>query len=295
MRYVATSLLALSLYAAMAHAGEAVNGTWLAVNNGAIPPTASPIAVGQFPGGRAVYVCRGRTAQKFVAVGRVVQGSNVCVVVDGKRPAQLSEYDLLVAPVAAAAAVAPRPPVLAAIEGRALQPAPAGVRRIQLERARALRAAAAIPGGLSADCSQALSAHRSEAAQSAVPKFGKVDNQSGAYVEEHYSDGYTLYHFSGGTVVVSPSNARAFCPLMVLMSEVQYGTPPPLPADPRSGAGWVEHHNDQLLEIIRTQVANDATTFSAIQADESATAGSDLFRQTDYLTGIAKFYAAHGP
>jgi hypothetical protein len=298
MRYLATSLLALAFHATLADAGEAVNGTWLTVGNGVIPSNASPIAVGQYPGGRSVYVCRGQTAQQVVAVGRVVQGSNVCVVVDGKRPAVLSNYDLLVAPVApvaAAAAVAPRPPVLAAIEGRALQPAPAGIRRIQLERARALQAAAAIPGGLSANCSQALSAHHSEAAQSAVPKFGKVDSQSGAYVEEHYSDGYTLYHFSSGTVVVSPSNARAFCPLMVVYSNVQYGTPPPLPADPRSGAGWVEHHNDQLLAIIRKQVANDEATVNAIKADESARTGGDLFRQTDYLTGIADFYAANGP
>jgi len=289
MRYLATLLPVLVLHATLAQADEAVNGTWLAVANGAIPASANPLAVGQFPGGRGVYVCRGQTARQLVAVGRVVQGGNVCVVVDGKRPAVLRDFDLLVAPLA------PRPPALAAIEARAWQPSPGSARRIQLERARALKAAAAVAGGLPADCSQALSAHRSEAAQSAAPKFGRVDNQSGAYVEEHYSDGYTLYHFASGTTVVAPGSARVFCPMMKLYSEVQYGSPPPLPADPRSGAGWVQHHNDQLLAIIRKQVANDQGTVSAIQADEAAKTGGDLFRQTDYLTGIADFYAANGP
>jgi len=295
MRYLATSLLALVLYAALSHAGEAVNGSWLTVSNGAIPANANPIAVGQFSPGRGVYVCRGRTPQKFVAVGRVVQGSNVCVVVDGKRPAMLSDYDLLVASVAPVAAAAPRPPALAAIEARAWQPNPGAARRIQFERDRAFAGAAAAPGGLPANCMQMLSAHRSETAQSAVARFGNVDGQPGAFVEEHYGDGYTLYHFSSGTTVVAPGNARVFCPMMKLYSEVQYGTPPPLPADPRSGAGWVQHHNDQLLAIIRKQVANDPGTVSAIQADEAARTGGDLFRQTDYLTGIADFYAANGP
>src|SRR5262249_46394900 len=112
---------------------------------------------------------------------------------------------------------------------------------------------------------------------------------------EHYSDGYTLYHFAAGAIVVQPDNTQFFCPRLVFYSEIPFGTPPPLPTDPARGTRWVEHHNDQLLQIIGTQVSQDVATLNAIKADEAASTGGDLFRQTDYLTGLAAFYAGHGP
>ncbi len=144
-------------------------------------------------------------------------------------------------------------------------------------------------------CDAAISGHPSESAQSSAARFGEVGGHRGAYVEEHFADGYVVYTFKGGILVAPSGRAPVFCPFMVTMSQTPFGTPPSLPDDPQSGAQWVQHHNDQLLEIIRKQVANDAATMSAIAADEAATTGGDLFRQTDYLTGIADFYAANAP
>jgi hypothetical protein len=297
MRATATSLLAIGLLATLAQADEALNGTWVAVSGGVIPGNLRPLPVGRYPNGRSVYLCRAHTGQDPVAVGRVVEGSNVCVAVNGKRIVGLHDYDLLVATVAR------RPPALAAATAAAAAPVAAiavapvspGARRIQLARERLTHGVVQLPGNLGTNCASALNSHAGGSAQSMTARYGNVGGRSGAFVEEHYGDGYTLYHFAGGTVVAPPGGAQVFCPLMVAYADVQYGSPPPLPSDRMSGAAWVEHHNSQLLAIIQNQVANDQGTVSAIQADEAAKTGGDPFKQTDYLTGIADFYAAHGP
>jgi hypothetical protein len=312
MRPLTTALLALALHGTLAHAEEVVTGIWVPVTGRSIPANANPVSVGVLPDGQTVSVCRGRTAQLGVAVGRFVPGSNVCLVVDGKRPVALSDYDVLVAPpsqgLATTAAVDTHARKVAsgrelrardlatasAVDAQALKVAPGSERRAHMLGQQASHFVGGVSTAVPADCSPASSGHHSDAAQSSAPKYGSVDNQSGAYIEEHFSDGYVLYQFSGGTVVQTPTGSRAFCPMMAIRSDVQSGSPPALPGDPTLGARWVAHHNGQLLDIIRQQVGNDQATFAAIEADEQATTGGDLFRQTDYLTGVAAFYATHG-
>lgn len=275
----------------LALADEAVEGSWFTETNGALPAGVTPIAVGKLPSGQDVYVCRAQSPQNGVAVGRLVQGSATCLTLDGKRMQQYAIFEVL------AHRLIPHPG-MAAVAGKIALPA----RRISAEKLRVVAAAGTVTktgitfGGSShSACDAALSAHKSVDAQQTLPKFGSVAGQSGAHVEEQYADGYKMLRYPGGSVVAPPLGAPFYCPYMVMMQEVPKGTPPDLPADDTQGLQWVRHHNNQLLDIIRKQVGTDQATFQQIEADSTAQSGANPFIQTDYLTGVATFYADNAP
>lgn len=278
--------LASALASTSAIAEDKIEGTWLEISGARLPAGAQPVVIGALPSGARVYVCRVVDNRHQVLVGRVTQGIDKCLAVDGKRPALLGDYELLVVPGPDDAAAA-KPP--AGVKASAI-----GERRMVAKRVRTLKLRPDA-GPDQASCASAVSAHSTNGLISTVARYGRMDDQSGAYIEERFSDGYTLYLFPQGTLVAPPGGARVYCPVMVMMAEMPLGTPPVLPSDPARGARWVQHHNAQLLDIIRTQIANDDSTLQQIQTDEHATAGEDLFQQTNYLTGIARFYAAHAP
>lgn len=209
---------------------------------------------------------------------------------------------------AAAKAKAAQPAAAAAAAGDAqaaaqVATAPAAVavrlgqqRRQSFERARVVAGttgAVALPADRRAQCMNVMEQHRSDAAQAATPGFGTKAGQSGPYVEERFADGVVVYRFSKGTVIAPPNAAAYYCPYMVMMSEVPRAAPPAIPSDNSPQAKWARYHNDQLRDVIERLVHYDAATMQKI--DQAAATQGDLFKTTDFLTGIADFYAGNVP
>jgi len=169
-------------------------------------------------------------------------------------------------------------------------------RRLTFERARVLAGTTAT-GTLKPDfaqCMNIMQQHPSDGATSAKPGFGTQAGRSGPYVEEHFADGIVLYRFSRGTVVAPPNASAYDCGYQVMAMEVPKAAPPAIPADDSQQAKWARYHNSQLRGVISRLVHDEPTMVKIDQAADEAT-GGDLFKTTDFLTGVAEFYAGNAP
>jgi hypothetical protein len=152
-----------------------------------------------------------------------------------------------------------------------------------------------LPPNLLAQCGGVMSQHSSTSAQSAAPDYGTQAGHSGPYVEEHFADGVVIYRFSGGSVVAPPDAAAYYCAYMVSFAEVPRADPPAIPADNSPQAKWARWHNQQLRDVIAKLVSHDDAKISRIDQAADATTHGDLFQTTDFLTGVADFYAGNAP
>jgi hypothetical protein len=171
-------------------------------------------------------------------------------------------------------------------------------RRQSFERTRVLAGTSGtitLPPDLRAQCASVMSQHQSDHAQFATPGFGTQAGQSGPYVEEHFADGVVVYRFSGGTVVAPPNASAYYCAYMVMRIDVPRAAPPAIPADNSQQAKWARYHNSQLHDVIARLVNHDAATLQKIDLAADAETHGDLFQMTDFLTGVANFYAGNAP
>jgi hypothetical protein len=78
------------------------------------------------------------------------------------------------------------------------------------------------------------------------------------------------------------------------LQETPAGTPPDLPQDPMQGRRWLERHNSNLHDLISLFARGDENVLAAIDAEERRMAGSDLFKQMTFRTGVVKAYIKSG-
>lgn len=105
------------------------------------------------------------------------------------------------------------------------------------------------------------------------------DDQGRAYIEEVLPDGSRRRKQRSGVTVIGPNGSRQFYPAMVVHSHVQAPTPPRLPD---SDMAWINHHNEQLLELISLMVNNDAGQLALFHRGEDKQVGTDPFGQIGY-------------
>jgi hypothetical protein len=172
------------------------------------------------------------------------------------------------------------------------------LRRQSFERARVLAGttgAVTLPPDLRNQCVAVMDQHRSDAAQSATPGFGTMAGKTGPFVEEKFADGVVVYRFSGGSAVAPPNVAPYYCAYMVARMEVPKALPPAIPSDDSQQAKWARYHNAQLQDVIGRLVHYDDATLQKIEQAALAATNGDLFKTTDFLTGVADFYAGNVP
>lgn len=143
-------------------------------------------------------------------------------------------------------------------------------------------------------CGNVVAQHPSDGAMSALPGFGTQAGQTGPYVEEHFADGVVLYRFSSGTAVAPPNSSAYYCAYQVATIEVPKASPPAIPADNSQQAMWARYHNSQLRGVI-SRLVDDEPTMIKIDKAAADVSGGDLFKTTDFLTGVADFYAGNAP
>jgi hypothetical protein len=117
------------------------------------------------------------------------------------------------------------------------------------------------------------------------------DDNGQPYIEERLPDGTIRRIQQNGVTTIRPDGSQQFNPFYVTYANVQPGTPPELPADPKQGRAWVELHNENLLSVIRALVRDDASEMTKFARAEQATAGDDLFSKVAYRTKVAAFLA----
>jgi len=94
---------------------------------------------------------------------------------------------------------------------------------------------------------------------------------------------------SGTVIIIKPDGTEQTFPPQFAMSQAPTPDPPLLPTDPARGRAWVQRHNENLLDVIRTLVKNDVGEMQKFSAGEAKDAGTDIFKQIAYRTKIAGF------
>jgi hypothetical protein len=116
-----------------------------------------------------------------------------------------------------------------------------------------------------------------------------------AFVRAEFPNGEVRIVRPRETHIWYPNGSESVCHVLSsLMQETPAGSPPDLPADPMQGRRWMENQNMRLHELISLLARDDQTVLDAIDAEEQRIAGTDLFKQITFRTGVLKSYITAG-
>jgi hypothetical protein len=123
--------------------------------------------------------------------------------------------------------------------------------------------------------------------------FGFDEKLGEPYAETPRADGTVQREYSAGTQILRDGQQTEWIPRRRLQAiSGQAPTPPQLPEDPRQGRHWLEAHNKALDDIIEHYLKDNASARKVLDAREAAVAGGDLFKQIEFRTHVASFYAS---
>jgi hypothetical protein len=88
---------------------------------------------------------------------------------------------------------------------------------------------------------------------------------AGGIAEVRYADGTRKQISSGSTTTILPDGTRQ----SVIRMDTQVPDPPLLPSDSQALKRWREHHNESLLDIIKSMVSNDAGALNTLRTEEA--------------------------
>jgi hypothetical protein len=219
-------------------------------------------AYGQEADGREQFVCRGAHGGG-THIGKIASGFAGCNIGYGGREITLSDYEVLVGARSRANVAADLLSAAAAAYG---------------DRPRSRRAAAE-PSSPPAAPSTETSASR------------HFDEDGQPYVEETLPDGTIKRTYEGGAWFIKPDGTKTYKGLSRKRSHAQAPTPPELPEDPKLGRAWMERHNLDLLDMIRTLVNNDEAEMKKFAEAEQKAKDDGLFEQIAHRTQVASFLA----
>src|SRR6185369_5928680 len=115
------------------------------------------------------------------------------------------------------------------------------------------------------------------------------DDQGNPYIEDVLPDGSRRREQRNGVTVIKPDGTSQFIPYSFTRANAPAPTPPQLPS---SDMGWVNYHNQQLLNLITTIVKGDTAQIDLFHQGENRSVGSDPFKQIGYrmqvLNDLAK-------
>jgi hypothetical protein len=123
------------------------------------------------------------------------------------------------------------------------------------------------------------------------PDTRGFDENGEPYVDEHQPDGSIRRTQRGTITIIKPDGTKQTTPLMGVRSDVQAGTPPELPADPKRGRIWAEQHNAAIRDLISDIVHGDPAEMARFSDAEQRATHGDLFAQIAYRTKVATFLA----
>ena len=321
-RVVQVVCLALGVCVAT-HADDDVSGSWQTVLSGALPDNALPLT--RDDAGQDEYLCRAFAAGGQ-HLGRTSKADALCHVAVGGTEQTLDAFDVLI--TATATPAAPPPSDLGArLRGARIRATT--ISQGGLGRAAAQRVDASEIATQDGAASRVTPAHRrseilsqSIATESAVsagqggspPHFmfcpteatapARADEVVSAgfdadagepFIDKTAPDGSAWRKLKrGGFVHLQPGQNPTHCSLPSIRISAQPPLPPELPQEGTPGRKWIEYHNDSLLGLISDLVHRDPTALTGIKQAEQRYAGDNLFKQIEYRTGIANFYAGQG-
>jgi hypothetical protein len=124
-------------------------------------------------------------------------------------------------------------------------------------------------------------------AQSIQNRFG-----SAPYIEAAFADGSVRRLLPDGTLIVErPGQTAETCTRGFQQINSQAPTMPDLPADSSQTRRWLDYQNESLLDVIHVLVKNSAD-LQAFAGEEQKTAGTNVYSQIVFRTGIIGFYAS---